>query len=305
MDLSDIVKQSAAAAAQVDTPKGWSVLKAKGFYQRIVDFVETDVASASQSIKDGFIRASAIPSMLGNLPLLRMASSYDIFTELAKKPEAGAQATFDYGTALHWWFQHKYLGPMGALWGEWRCVKCDHVEEGVMPVSCEKCDCERFDFVETWIGDTQYRYRGHADGLIVEEGATEPTAQLEIKSISTAGWDRLTEPMDDHMVQTHAYMRAPQRFLLDDRGDIYSMPRKPVRECFYLYIDKGKQALWRRNIDGSFEVTSPPRWKVFHRFFDDHRWMEIAAKLDEMWAIHDQLKGVVNVIADIDKNGTA
>jgi hypothetical protein len=54
---------------------------------------------------------------------------------------------WDVGSALHHWYQNYYLGPMGILWGKWRCSRCHGVVWGFMPTQRHNCEPSR----ETWI----------------------------------------------------------------------------------------------------------------------------------------------------------
>lgn len=46
----------------------------------------------------------------------------------------------DIGTWVHRGYQEDYLGPMGILWGNWRCSRCYAVVEGFMPRDpCPQC----------------------------------------------------------------------------------------------------------------------------------------------------------------------
>jgi hypothetical protein len=46
---------------------------------------------------------------------------------------------FNDGHAFHHWYQNRYLGPAGVLYGEWVCSRCKRVVEGFMPK--DACDC--------------------------------------------------------------------------------------------------------------------------------------------------------------------
>jgi len=46
----------------------------------------------------------------------------------------------DIGHWLHRGYQEEYLGPMGILWGDWRCSRCHSVVTGFMPKDpCPRC----------------------------------------------------------------------------------------------------------------------------------------------------------------------
>lgn len=54
--------------------------------------------------------------------------------------DTGLQRIFDIGHAVHQWYQERYLGPAGLLYGKWRCNRCHYVVEGLMPRdSCPHC----------------------------------------------------------------------------------------------------------------------------------------------------------------------
>jgi len=50
---------------------------------------------------------------------------------------------FDVGTSTHRLYQEEYLGPMGVLWGKWRCSRCHTVKWGFMPK--RRCACTEED----------------------------------------------------------------------------------------------------------------------------------------------------------------
>lgn len=52
---------------------------------------------------------------------------------------------FDVGHALHGWYQQKYLGPAGLLWGRWRCSRCRKTVWGFMPRGKHDCDAAQYD----------------------------------------------------------------------------------------------------------------------------------------------------------------
>ena len=50
---------------------------------------------------------------------------------------------FNDGTMAHEWYQNRYLGPAGVLWGKWICSRCKEVVEGFMPK--DSCECQEHD----------------------------------------------------------------------------------------------------------------------------------------------------------------
>jgi hypothetical protein len=266
--------------------------KADQFYTRLTRFIEEDVCSGSPPIRRGFIRASSLSRVLESLPMLRQATSFDVFQPMATKPKAGEQATYDIGHAVHWWFQNKYLGPSGMLWGEWKCRRCSFVYVGLMPTVCSSCAADRsFLFEESWIGDAALRYLGHPDGHYVEVDDVEPTSLIEIKTIASSGYTALRAPKHEHLIQVHAYMRAPHQFSVRD-GRLFRAKRQsgPMRGTYFIYVDKGKQCTWKRLSSGAFISTSPPRWKIYYVPYSETFWGCVEDELQEVWRIYDSLK---------------
>jgi len=271
MDLLDIISSLAiATSAPMSAPK---IDKASAFYGDLVEWFETKQCRSESAIaQDGLLRASRMGGILSHLPRLRVSPRILPSLLAATTPQSGEQATFDVGHAVHWWWQNHYLGQWGRLWGEWECCECHGSFVGLRPSACSCCCNDEFRFRESALSDPDLRYRGHPDGMIVEPGDAKPTALLEIKTASTSSWDGLREPMHEHRIQVHAYMRRTT---------------PPVREVYYVYIDKGKQSIWRKESNGGFKATTPPRWKVFWEAFDDAFWSGVERDLREFWAIYD------------------
>lgn len=140
----------------------------------------------------------------------------------------------DRGTAFHRVFQELWMGPMGWIYGGWRCPSCGHLhtkhsEPGkpellidgwkspvtplnsvVMPERCETCDhkSSKFDpfrFEEPWCRSEAEKVRGPCDGLLML-----PAHSLEVFDLKTTGslrWVR-KEPRYKDKVQVHWYMDA-------------------------------------------------------------------------------------------------
>jgi hypothetical protein len=94
-----------------------------------------------------------------------------VLEALIPKPDDwDAQATLrtDAGSALHWWYQNKYLGPMGILFGIWECTACGFRTMDDMPMPQDTCKCsgpksKRWEFVETRV---EYAVPG-LDGVLL------------------------------------------------------------------------------------------------------------------------------------------
>ena len=67
--------------------------------------------------------------------------------------------TWDFGTATHSWWQDRYFGPMGWMWGDWECSRCRWVEKDChMPKDpCSRCEwCETsYLYVQPTLSDTE------------------------------------------------------------------------------------------------------------------------------------------------------
>jgi len=110
---------------------------------------------------------------------------------------------FNHGHALHYWFQHRLLGPTGLIIGEWACLRCNDKTSGTMPSKCP-CGAGRdcISFVERKI----YRepFVGHIDGEII---LSSGRALLELKSTNYY-LNKIVEPLDYNVYQANIYMWA-------------------------------------------------------------------------------------------------
>lgn len=77
---------------------------------------------------------------------------------IPKESDWDAQASLrtDAGSAMHWWYQNRYFGPMGVLFGIWECTACGERTLNDMPMPKEPCKCggpkgRRWEFVETYL----------------------------------------------------------------------------------------------------------------------------------------------------------
>jgi len=130
--------------------------------------------------------------------------------EKSKKPSPSLQRIFDVGTALHAWYQNRYLGPMGILWGKWRCEKCGYITWGYMPssVSCGGCGQKPlWDYREVPVkanlpGRVGHPIVGHSDG-IVKIGTKH--FLFEFKTINDGGFTWQKKAKDAHVAQARIY----------------------------------------------------------------------------------------------------
>lgn len=238
------------------------------FLQDIFAWVEK-VARDEPPDDPNFIRSSNLYKVCGRREAILMA-------EPSMRPRrissVGGQLTFDVGHALHWWWQNRYLGPMGRLWGNWFCARCDKVViQGLMPKRCPSCDQgykKVITYEEMVLKNERLRYKGHPDGLLVDAPGP-PKLLFELKSKKSERFETLKKPDPEHSIQAHSYMRP-----------------LGVREAMIVYVDKGKQVLWKV-LGGRITPVGPPRVKVYHILFDDALWADVEKRILDHWRAKD------------------
>jgi hypothetical protein len=147
-----------------------------------------------------------------------------------ENPEPELHLIFDVGTTMHWWFQNRYFGPMGLLYGEWECQRCHEIVNGVMPkepcqcrwqesgVACkEKCVGHGMTCGVCRVGKGSWVYRepeltlklddknnivGHADGILL----LGTKKVLEMKTMSKTEWEKLSGGKPEHITQINMIM---------------------------------------------------------------------------------------------------
>lgn len=282
MDLSEVMSAVARGLDSSPPPSASKPIdKAAAFYNDLCVYIaERGKERVKSPIVDGCLRASQLHKVFDLLPTIAKFTHRSQFDQLfSGMPLVGEQMTYDAGHSIHAWWRGEYIGPWGRLWGLWRCVACGREAKGTLK-SALRGDCPVGsgrpcwpEFVELFVECKKRRYRGHTDGLLVEPPAFEvPSTVLEIKSASTSSYDKLDEPDPEHMTQVHTYMHG-----------------LGVKEVMFVYVDKGKQVQWKWK-EGRLRPEGNPRFKVFHRTFDEKRWAEIEGKLAEFWSIYDRLE---------------
>lgn len=180
-----------------------------------------------------------------------------------EKIVAGQQLTFDIGHAMHYWWQHRYLGPRQELWGDWFCSGCKSTTRGFMPMSCS-CGTDwrsGIHYVELEVKDETLGYIGHTDGILVDR-ASNKRRIFEFKSISDSEYKKLKGPKPSHIIQAHAYMR-----------------RLGPEEALIVYANKGIQCEWSR-VDGEIRAGKI-NVKPFVVKFDAKLWSEVETRIKE------------------------
>lgn len=162
---------------------------------------------------NNWARASAVPSMCAREEVLCALHG----VERDDNVDASLNITFLHGTSLHWGVQNRLLGPLGILYGTWKCANCavvygkqqSHAPSGweiQMPKTCSSCSGTEFSYVEPEFSDPELKLTGHCDGFIRLPGM-DGFGILEVKSIGERGAREIQNtPQIGHTIQTHVYM---------------------------------------------------------------------------------------------------
>jgi hypothetical protein len=116
-----------------------------------------------------------------------------------------------------------YFWDMGILEGKWHCVSCRHNWWGISPRKCPKCKTKveiwyNLHYSEVAVEDPEYNIKGHADGIINEDGQRR---LLELKTIKnrdqmtrddTVTFDELNAAKLEHMYQMNLYMHILTKY---------------------------------------------------------------------------------------------
>jgi len=226
---------------------------------------------------EGYLRASGIHEVCGRREAIYSAGFYE---EVPVQFSLGSRLTMDVGSSMHEWWQNKYLGPAQFLWGPWFCHSCQKVSStGLMPEKCPVCGVGRrsLEYQEIEAKDDVLKYAGHPDGLLIDftDAITllgnlvrgkplDPETLFELKSISSYGYKKLTEPHPEHYSQVHAYMRLLK-----------------VPSALVVYVDRGSLCDWTVK-DGTF-TAGEIHVKVYHVVFDAEYWAAFEHRIEEFW----------------------
>lgn len=120
--------------------------------------------------KDKIFRMSGLSDMCPREEYL--AAVHNV--ERKKKWTAEQNTAMAFGTMFHDWIRHELLGPLGILYGQWKCARCEsrvEREDGAtryrMPKEpCAKCKHDKWFFHEDEIIDPVRGISGHHDGVL-------------------------------------------------------------------------------------------------------------------------------------------
>jgi hypothetical protein len=97
----------------------------------------------------------------------------------ARNPSFTMENIFAEGHAIHGKYQ-TWLWEMGVLFGDWKCLECNHRWGALSPRVCQFCLSERIVYKELPMRHNAYRVEGHADAAV---HADWYRGLVEIKSI--------------------------------------------------------------------------------------------------------------------------
>lgn len=160
---------------------------------------------------------------------------------------------FDVGSAIHHWYQNKYFGPMGLLWGKWVCLRCDKSSWGFMRDAEKGCDCgdkRVLEYLEVPVkaslpGGFSTPIVGHSDGLL-KIGTF--WYLLEIKSINDNGFTWMKQARDSHVKQAGIYCELIRQGMIRF-GSHEKIEIPQIRQIIILYVNKNRSVERQYNID--------------------------------------------------------
>jgi len=121
-----------------------------------------------------------------------------LFLDLLTYPEPVLQAKFDVGHMFHYWYQNRYLGPMGILHGCWKNRKTEDVITGFMPSPFEE-----YEYIEPSVSIPKYGMVGRCDGLL--DRGDGPWV-IDLKTQDPALFKACMEAYEAHRMQVNLYM---------------------------------------------------------------------------------------------------
>lgn len=233
---------------------------ASAFRKQVLDWIALNPQPSGGV--EGYLRGSGLYKVCARREAIFTARP-ELFEE--DTFSLGARLTVDVGSAMHDWWQNKYLGPAQLLYGLWACLRCQDVtHEGLMPEACPKCGVGRqaIKYEEYELHDDTLRYAGHPDGLLELGQPNRPL--FELKSISNYGYEHLLEVDPEHKAQVHGYMAL-----------------SGAREALVVYVNRAKLCEWSVR-SGRF-FAGKPNVKVFHVVFDSDYWAGYVDRIKDYW----------------------
>lgn len=179
----------------------------------------------------------------------------------SNKPGLRLQSIFDEGHAIHHKWQN-WFREMDVLFGEWKCLVCKEITEGISVMECEHCGSKILDYNEVTLKDEALKIEGRTDGWIRGIGKD---CLIEIKSIGagtlrfeapdllydadgdvTKAWKNIRRPFRGHLLQGQMYLELAKRMFGDEAPD----------EIVFLYELKADQDYKEFTIKADYDVVS-------------------------------------------------
>jgi CRISPR/Cas system-associated exonuclease Cas4 (RecB family) len=182
-------------------------------------------------------------------------------TKKKDKPGLRLQSIFDEGHAIHHKWQN-WFREMDVLLGEWKCLVCHEITEGISVMQCEHCGAMVLEYNEVTLKDESLRIQGHTDGWI--RGIGEDCL-IEIKSIGagtlrfeapdllydaggdlTKAWKNIRRPFRGHLLQGQMYLELAKRMFGDEAPN----------EIVFLYELKADQDYKEFTVKADYDMVS-------------------------------------------------
>jgi hypothetical protein len=178
----------------------------------------------------------------------------------ADKPGLRLQSIFDEGHAIHHKWQN-WFREMDVLLGEWVCLVCKEITEGVSIAQCEHCGSLLLEYGEVTLKDEALRIEGHTDGWI---RGINNDCLIEIKSIGagtlrfeapdllrdadhdlTKAWRNIRRPFRGHLLQGQMYLELARRMFGDEAP----------KEIVFIYELKADQDYKEFTVKADYDVV--------------------------------------------------
>lgn len=299
LSIGDIIGQFAIERKQPEQSE------VQRWFGDLQSWIERDYDKLVHPVRSPGLHASSLGKVCGRRSMLINAFGYN-----EPSLTVGNFFTFDVGHSLHYWWQHRYLGPKQELWGDWACMACPcpdcesqvrkqkaittearkriyekcatcrgtgrKVIRGLMPMNCS-CGVDWQDaiqYLELPVVNEALGYVGHSDGVLDHK----PKRRVfEFKTMSPTEYEKLeiaNTPKFEHIVQAHAYM-----------GPL------GLDETIIVYENKGSQCKWSVNMFGQFEAGAP-RVRPFLIKYDHDLWNKIVARIKDHHRAEELLKSL-------------
>lgn len=190
--------------------------------------------------------------------------------------EPSLRRIMDLGTAMHAMYQNVYFGPMGILWGKWKCLRCDGISWGLISEDkkCPHCGgSARWEYKEVPVraplpGKFPKDIVGHSDGII-KMGSKWYV--LEIKSINEYGFTWMRKVKPGHLAQVQVYAELIRQSFLDMPDSVKPTVLIPeLSGIRMLYVNKNNsvEKIWPLEFDSELakkELKRPYEVEVAFR----------------------------------------